>query len=707
MNSLSTRTHSDNSPTLRPGFFYALWILFISLSSIFASNMNATTNCFIHGYTLDQNGHAIPYVSLVFKHSELFLLSDETGEYSYSAPIYANDSILIQRIGYEQKILSANELLLLNEIRLVPTVLTLEAVEVVAGMLTPASRDIAVLSTYSKTRGTGTVDHNKMLNRIPGIAIKTYGGPAGISTLSMDGGPSSHTRVLVNGIDITSAQNGEADISQLPLPFVESMQFSPYDIAESGSVGSDGIVKLEAGAQQNHVSISAGSFGHLAYDVNLNKQIFNFQTSLQIGQRHEKGNYPVVWSDTQNYRQNNDLEQRFAALRIRGLLRPDLFWQLTAMGSWQSRGVAGLVWSPDTISHREDQLQLLGSTLGWIRPSGNTRFNFTLRRSQEVYTNPYLNLESDHHLQSFRLEITDEQPYGKHLAVASSVSFVWDVIESSTTNDHSRISYGASLAPTIQFFTRLKLVPSLKYQYSPDLYERFISDLQLRIPLHWGPMSLIAASIGERYRYPSFNDQFWEPGGNPDLQPEETEVVTGQIHLDLQVVGNLIIQWQKKESTNLIQWMPVHSYWQPGNVLSATRESSKAMWRFQHQRWQLSAFAHLSLIHTTDHSRQKPLRYAPHQTSAFGLTWSPDAFEFNLQHNYVSERISMYDYPEDTILEASELWSLSVARTWFEDIGDITLVIAGDNLGNVRYESIRGYPEPGRSFRLSATYRFK
>ncbi len=706
MISLRTRKHSDASPTLRRGFFYALLILLFSFSTGHATPNKPHRNFIIQGYTLDLEGRSVPYVSLVFKHSAIFLLSDEHGQYSYTAPISPHDSVMVQRIGYVQRILSSDELLQLGEVRLSPLVMSLESVEVIGKSLSGTSAAASPLSEYTKTRGAGTVDHSKTLNRIPGITIKTYGGPAGISTLSMDGGPSSHTRVLVNGIDITSAQNGEADISQLPLPFLEAMNYSPYDIAQTGSGSSDGIVKLETGDQPNHLSFSTGSFGHLAYDVNLRKQIAGFRSSLQFGQRREAGNYPVVWSDTESFRKNNDLTQKFVALRFMGMLRPDLYWQFTTMSSHQARGVAGLVWSPDTISHREDQLQLLGSTFGWIRPSGNTHLQLNLRRSRETYVNPYLNLKSDHRLQSFHLGLRNEQTVGQKLVLLTDLNLNQDLIASSATNNHSRVSLVLSIAPIFQFSRGLKLIPALNYHFSPELYGQMLTNLQLQIPFKLGPLNRLAVSRGELYRYPSFNDQFWEPGGNPDLKAEETQVTTAQLHLDLQVMGQLIFQWQKKESTNLIQWMPVHSYWQPGNVQSATRESSKAMWQIHHPGYHLSAFAHLSLIHTRDHTLNKTLRYAPHRTSAFGLTWSPDELEFNLQYNYVSHRISMYDYPEDTILGASEIWSLSVARTWFSELGAFTLVLAGDNIGNLQYESIRGYPEPGRSLRLSATYGF-
>jgi len=295
---------------------------------------------------------------------------------------------------------------------------------------------------------------------------------------------------------------------------------------------------------------------------------------------------------------------------------------------------------------------------------------------------------------------------GQKLVLISSLNLTHDKIMSSETANHERNSYMASVAPVFQLFKRLKFIPTFNYHISPDLFEQSLYDLQLHIPLHVGPLAGLAASAGEVFKYPSFNDLYWVPGGNPNLEPEETEVMAVQIQFDLRHWGSLMLQWQKKESSNLIQWMPVHSYWQPGNILSSTRESSKAIWQFEHQEWQLSAFAHLSLIHTMDNSREKPLRYAPGRTSAFGLTWSPSPFEINLQYNYVSERISMYDYPVDTILEATELWSLSVAHTWNISPGSFTLVLSGDNLADVQYETIRGYPEPGRSIRLSGTYNF-
>jgi len=173
---------------------------------------------------------------------------------------------------------------------------------------------------------------------------------------------------------------------------------------------------------------------------------------------------------------------------------------------------------------------------------------------------------------------------------------------------------------------------------------------------------------------------------------------------DLGFMGDVQLQTQTKKSSNLIQWMPVLSYWHPVNVQSAIRESTKLIWQLTNQEKQISFFAHTSWISTRDLVMEQALRYSPTRTSAMGITWIPEAYELNIQYDYVSERISMYGYPEHIILDAMELWSMSVARFWRSSYGSLTLILAGDNLANLRYETIKGYPEPGRTIRFTINY---
>ncbi len=700
--SLITRTHSKQSPNLRRGFFYALLSTLLCFSIGLYAAPTSPHSLAIQGVILDPQGHSIPYVSLIFQQSGEWILSDAYGHFSYSLQVNEKDSVLIQRIGYEHITLSSEDLLIHPTIHLIPAVINLNSIEVEGTPAGPTS--MQRMGEFTKSIGMGTMDHNRVLTRIPGLSIKSYGGPAGISTLSLDGGPSSHTQVTLNGVDITSAQNGEADLSQLPLPIIQSMHYIPYDISSSGSGGVDGLVQLESGDQKSHINLSSGSYGHQAYDIYLEHNGGSLRGSLQFGQRHETGNYPVRWNQDSFFRDNNDLDQKFIAFKLRKIFSSELYWQTSFLRTDQSRGVAGLVWSPDTLSKRQDQLQLWGSTLGWLRPHSISHLHLSLRSSHESYDNPYLRLESDHRVQSFQAKMQNEATWNEKFALSSELSIHEDWIESSDASSHSRQTLIARVTPHFTLLKHLKLVPSFKYHVSPDLYQNFLQDYQAQINLDRGPLTQLAVSQGEIFKYPSFNDLYWEPGGNINLEAEATDVTTIQANLDLKKGGQLRLQWQKKASSNLIQWMPVHSYWQPSNIQSALRESSKAIWTRDFPKLKLRSHANYTLIYTQDIQRKEALRYAPSRTANVGLTWSPDVYELNLTYNYVSERISMYSYPENIVIEAASLWSFSMAHTWLSTIGSLTSVLSVDNLADIEYETIRGYPEPGRSLRFSLTY---
>lgn len=64
----------------------------------------------------------------------------------------------------------------------------------------------------------------------------------------------------------------------------------------------------------------------------------------------------------------------------------------------------------------------------------------------------------------------------------------------------------------------------------------------------------------------------------------------------------------------------------------------------------------------------------------------------------------MYNYPEDTWLEAVQLLAMSTAYTWELPRGALDLIMSMNNLQDIQYETIRGYPEPGRSLKLSTRF---
>ena len=94
------------------------------------------------------------------------------------------------------------------------------------------------------------------LNRIPGTMIRSYGGLSGITTASMDGGQAVHTKITLDGIDLTNVQNGLTDISDIPISMMQNMYSgrSPNILFGSGSF--DGVIHIRSLLKQSYIHFS-------------------------------------------------------------------------------------------------------------------------------------------------------------------------------------------------------------------------------------------------------------------------------------------------------------------------------------------------------------------------------------------------------------------------------------------------------------------
>ncbi len=65
---------------------------------------------------------------------------------------------------------------------------------------------------------------SEILNEVPGLYIKDYGGLSGLKTVSLRGTSAQQTLVMIDGMKLNSAQNGISDLSSLPVSLLESVE---------------------------------------------------------------------------------------------------------------------------------------------------------------------------------------------------------------------------------------------------------------------------------------------------------------------------------------------------------------------------------------------------------------------------------------------------------------------------------------------------
>ncbi len=322
-----------------------------------------------HGHVYTDQNRPLEYAYIIHLKTQNFTVSDGDGFFVLTGLYFPGDSIRVERYGYESRYITLpNDDVL--AIKLTTRPVGLPAVEAVeqgdSGLMESADQ-------YETSAGTriGVVTQKGLLETLPGVSIRTYGGPGSVGFMSIDGGVAPHTNVTFNGLDMNNAQTGLTDVSQLPAAFFRSVRLNPHGF-------NDGTVAIYLWNEKT-IQVSAGSFQRrslsLAHSFSRNRLVF------RIGWHgsDEAGDYPVSWRDESILRRNNDFSQQALVSQLDYFLSPRVASRLFFFHSRQNRGNPGQVWSPSE-ARRKDDLTLASCSLVTLRKSGTRKTILSWKR---------------------------------------------------------------------------------------------------------------------------------------------------------------------------------------------------------------------------------------------------------------------------------------------------------------------------------------
>lgn len=236
----------------------------------------------------------------------------------------------------------------------------------------------------------------------------------------------------------------------------------------------------------------------------------------------------------------------------------------------------------------------------------------------------------------------------------------------------------------------------------------------------WGqmPASLtLKASVSRNYRFPSLNDLYFLPGGNPNLKSEHgftydagfTFKLTKAYLFNLSLSAN----WFDSRIDDWIIWLPTtKGFFSPRNVktVHAYGVETNADLEFDlGKSWLLDLSGSFSWTPSInvgekmspgDQSIGKQLPYVPkYSASVTGrLTWK--SWSLLYKWSYYSERFTMSsnDYTLTGHLPPYFMNNLSLEKNFFFKILDLQLKLVVNNLFNEDYLSILSRPMPGINF---------
>lgn len=592
-----------------------------------------------------------------------------------------------------------------------------------------------------------------ILSSVGGMFIKEYGGVSGLKTISQRGMGTEHTLVLVNGLRVSSSQNGLVDLGLFSLDNMERVEvLSGGSSAAYGSDAVAGVINVltNISPTNHHVKATSafGSFGYKRIQVLANVATDPMLVQGAYGEEKSEEDYPFLFTNgnaTQTVvRQNSDLRAQFGS--VNGVLR---FGEETRMnvllyGYGSKRGVGGSVLSPASTNHArqhdEDMLIQLGLTSklsSAFELSTHAQGHYAYQR----YRDPDLSIGGitvDNYFANLdlRLETQANVVLNEDISVCvggelARVTAKGNSLKSDVTREQAAL-FGTGklqLLSEMGFVSRVGLHPGIRFDvqtgslraWSPQLgailsFARFgIGVLQnIDLSLH--------SNISRNFRNPTFNELYFTGGGgvgNPSLQPERSISFDAGIRSAFEFLGKHQFQasYFRISMQDRIVWVAAGSGMvSPKNLRQVRSEGLELSNRYGLLSDAIvfkTAFTHtqstkISVDYPGDPTVGKRLIYIPEQTLQASLSlvkrWEEIALTEvagEIGYSFVGFRYFTEDntgfLPSYRLVHTNLRARLGLEEFVFFAKFEI------NNLFNEDYQVTPGYPMPLRSYRLTVT----
>jgi vitamin B12 transporter len=434
------------------------------------------------------------------------------------------------------------------------------------------------------------------LASLPGAQIRSHGQSPQLSTLAFNGLGSAHTLVMLDGLPLNSRQNGTFDLSLIPTAMLERVEIV-YNGGSTfyGASAMGGVVNLisakpvfSADGQTGFnatVSQRAGTAKTLSNQASL---VLSFPgASLFLFGSHETsdGDYEYLFTGSDGSVENRQRQNNahvatdfgsifFLPISEHLMLRTLLFSAL------QNKEIPGPDFGAPSLPARQvDRFYQGAMHLDYqMSPSWqfNQRFLFVRNRMTYNYESDLLpgNMHTSRDL-SWMPEIQMDRG---DIKLTGGMQWVAAKLESNAMAERVRREQrSVYLLGKYDLFQWLRLFGGRRYNSYSDRDKGQTTD-QFGVvlqPLENDALHL-RYNVGESFRMPSFNDLFWQPGGNPELKPElglNSEFGLSW-YFDKSSEGLLTLTYTNIDANQKIVWQPgAFGIWTPDNIDRSRSES--------------------------------------------------------------------------------------------------------------------------------------
>jgi len=611
----------------------------------------------------------------------------------------------------------------------------------------------------TKTDVDSTVLQNKLshslsdlLSENTSVFIKNHGRGA-LATASFRGSSPSHTQVSWNGININSPMAGMVDFSLIPVYIIDelNLKHGSASLADgSGGIGGSINISNRADWTENYkIAYMQGIGSYSTFDEFLQLGIGNrkIQGKTRLYHNYSRNNYTytnrgIATIDPVSGDISNPIDTNDHAAYLRYGLLQEIYFRpgtnhLISMKYWGQYADRTIPRStsyegPDNsnLNSQEDRDHRLVADWKYYGDFGKIllRSGYAKKRLdyQQMNQVPGLGLIpavwSESLQQSFFNSFSYTGGTDRDFSWEGNMNFNHHQVGSADSvsgagYEGRRNELAAMIALRKSFRDRVNLNLILRQEYVDGQWLPFIPFFGLDIRLIQGVDLMLKGNIARNYHLPTLNDLYWQPGGNPDLLPEEGFTVEGGLAYQQELPGHLLkteLSFYRSQIDNWIIWIPSYrGYWEPRNiksVLSRGLEYSIHLQGFISEfNYEIAAnYSYTSAVNQgdpmiwSDESYGKQLVYIPLHSGNMMLRLGWSNVFFTYQYNAYSER---YTTSSNDVSQRDRLYpyfmnDISAGSTFHVKRLILSLELKVYNLFNESYHTILYRPMPGRNYQL-------
>lgn len=592
-----------------------------------------------------------------------------------------------------------------------PIVIT--ATRVAQPKATVSSKVTVVTKEEIEQSGARTV--GELLSRRTEVDVRSYGPLGAVNVPSLRGSTTEQVLVLVNGVPINPPQGGGVDLTDIPLDGVARIEvLHGAASAHYGSSAVGGVINIitEEPTRRSVTRLEqqVGSFGSRTLRVSHSGPADKLSYSLSLGHTKSDGDFSYTHPSGRTTRRANADYEQFG-------LRAAILPQITARGrlsaefDWitSNKGVPGLIYAPSPRARQEDDRTLL--TISFDPHSAAPRglsAKLYIQRQRRRFDNPDAFPAPQRSLQRTHTVGLALSGRARHDSgtFTYGIDARWDRLNSSTVGRRPYDVIGLFVQEQLRA-GRTTIIPAARWDSTRGIGSQFSPHIGL---LHRLPKGVsLRANIGRSFRTPSLNDLYWPEDpfalGNPSLKPERGTDADFGVALEGRGPLSGSVTIFRNSVGNLIIWQPGvlrPGKWSPTNVGRAVTKGVEVDARYEVRAWSFAFSA--SLISARERTPGSPtygrrLIGRPTLLTGLRIGYSRSLWSAELSLRRTGRR---YESPDNSVsLPPYTTTDLRIAFT--PDRSAVALHIV--NLTNRRYETVPGYPMPGRSVYLTLSQR--